>query len=116
MSRPTGQNLQTLLAREDIASMVIDLLNKEKQRARDSNQAGLALSWSVTTPAVPASTVNETNTNPKPVTVYVRGGTVTNITVDGVALGFTSGTFRVNSGGTIAITYSVAPTWFWYGD
>lgn len=97
--------------------MLIDLLNKEKQRARDSNQSSMALSWSVVTPAVPASTVAETNTNTKPVTVYVRGGTVTQVTIDGVALGaVTNATYRVNSGGTIAITYSVAPTWFWYGD
>lgn len=49
--------------------------------------------------------------------VYVEGGTVTVITVtcggQSRAIGATSGAVMVPSGASIAITYSVAPTWVW---
>lgn len=51
-----------------------------------------------------------TNTNPVPVSVTVSGGTVTAISINGGSSVGTSGTFTVPSGGTIAVTYSVAPT------
>lgn len=64
-------------------------------------------------PAVPASTVAQQNVNPYPVTVVVTGGTATVTTVNGVTVGTGDGTFIVPSGGAIAITYTVAPTWVW---
>lgn len=74
------------------------------------------LMHSITQPAVPSSTVAQTNTFSVDATVYVVGGTVTAITVAGAATGLTSGAVRVPAGQTIAITYSVAPTWQWFGD
>lgn len=67
----------------------------------------------VTAPAVPASTVAQYNNTGVPVIVTVTGGTVTQITVNGTATGLTSGAINVPAGGTIAVTYSVAPTWTW---
>jgi len=67
----------------------------------------------VATPAVPASTVAASNTNPFPVAVTVTAGTVTVISVGGVSSGLTAGVLVVPAGSTIAITYSVAPTWVW---
>lgn len=67
-------------------------------------------------PTIPATTVNYTNNYGSNATVYISGGTVTNITIGGTALGVTSGTFRVASGQTIAITYSSVPTWKWFLD
>jgi hypothetical protein len=67
-----------------------------------------------TAPALPASTVALTNPFWRHSMVTVVGGTVTAITVDGVATGLTSGTVVVPSGKTIAVTYSVAPTWKWW--
>ena len=77
----------------------------------------------VGTPAIPASTVAISNSKGVPVRVYVKGGTLTAIIVGGVATGITS---AAASGGaypiplavrqTIAITYSVAPTWVWIGN
>ncbi len=61
------------------------------------------------TPALPASTVAATAIF-RDMALTVSGGTVTVITVDGVATGLTSGTVIVPSGKTFAITYSVAPT------
>lgn len=76
------------------------------------------VNWAVkpgiaTAPAVPASTVAYESLFDRPAAVYVSGGTVTNITVDGTATGLTAGTFRILPGGKIAVTYSVVPTWVW---
>lgn len=68
----------------------------------------------VTAPAVPASTTPVTNTNAFPVAVAVTGGTVTVIAVNGTTqFTATGNTVIVPAGGTVAITYSVAPTWTW---
>ena len=68
----------------------------------------------VVTPAMPASTTPVTNPNQFPVAVAVAGGTVTVVAVNGsnqfTATGVTA---VVPPGGTIALTYSVAPTWTW---
>ena len=64
-------------------------------------------------PAVPASTVALVNPYLTDCLVYISGGTVTVIAVDGVTTGLTSGTFIVQAQHKIAITYSVVPTWVW---
>lgn len=80
---------------------------------------GILVQWpasnapAVTTPAVPATTVAATNPNSFPVAVTVTGGTVTVISVNGTSSGLTSGTVIVPANGTVAITYSVLPTWSW---
>jgi hypothetical protein len=53
------------------------------------------------------------NPNGSTCAVTITGGTVTVISVNGTATGLTSGTVVVPVAGTIAITYSVAPTWTW---
>lgn len=68
------------------------------------------------TPAVPASTVAVKNTNLSGAVAYITGGTVTAIAIDGTATGLTGGTFRIPTGSTITLTYSVAPTWQWFAD
>jgi hypothetical protein len=65
------------------------------------------------TPAVPLTTVPVTNTSPLPATVVVSGGTMTNVSVNGVTVGAGAGTYTVPSGGTITMTFTVAPTWTW---
>jgi hypothetical protein len=57
-----------------------------------------------------ATTVASYNNNPAGVNVTVTGGTVTVIAVNGTVTGLTSGTVYVPAGGTLAITYTVAPT------
>jgi hypothetical protein len=64
-------------------------------------------------PVVPASTTALTNTYWRDAIVTITGGTVTAIALDGQATGQTSGTVFVRNGGTITLTYSVAPTWSW---
>lgn len=50
------------------------------------------------------------NTNPVPVSVTVTGGTVTAISINGGSSVGTSGTFTLQPGDSIAVTYSVSPT------
>jgi hypothetical protein len=66
-----------------------------------------------TTPSVPASTTPVTNTSSLPATVVISGGTVSNVTVNGVSVGTGDGTYTVPPGQAIAVTYSAAPTWTW---
>lgn len=72
----------------------------------------------VTTPAVPASTVVVTNTTGHVVNAFIKGGTITVITLNGVANATTASNqcVRIQPGGTIAVTYSVAFTWTWVGE
>lgn len=67
----------------------------------------------VTTPAVPASTTVVTNTTGQWVDAAITGGTMTNVSVNGVTAGAGAGNYALPPGGTIAMTYSVAPTWAW---
>lgn len=75
--------------------------------------SGTPAAPTVSTPAVPASGANVQNPNAFPVNVTITGGTLTNVTVNGVTVGTTDGTYLVPSGGTISVTYTVAPTWQW---
>jgi hypothetical protein len=58
---------------------------------------------------LPGSGVNFT-AQPTDVTYFVTGGTVSAISIGGIATGLTSGAFRVPATQTFSITYSVAPT------
>ena len=78
-----------------------------------TNGATLDCGNSFTTPSVPATTVPVTNTSPLPATVVISGGTVSNVTVNGVTVGTGDGTYTVPSGQAITLTYSAAPTWTW---
>lgn len=68
---------------------------------------------SVTTPAVPASTVAASNTSGQWLAVAITGGTLTSVVINGTQAGTTAGSYSLPPGGTISITYSVAPTWAW---
>lgn len=68
-----------------------------------------------TAPSVPATAVNYTNAYGYPCQVLISGGTVTEIDLDDIATGLTSGMFVIAPGETINITYSSAPTWKWWG-
>lgn len=69
-------------------------------------------------PAVPATTVAATNTSGVPMWVRINAGTVTGVAVDGVTIGgmTTNDWVRLRANSTIAITYSVAPTWQWFEE
>lgn len=67
----------------------------------------------INTPAVPATTVTATNTSGSVVAVTITGGTLSSVNVNGSQVGTVAGTYLVPVGGTIAITYTVAPGWAW---
>lgn len=78
-----------------------------------TNGTGLDGGAGFSTPSVPLTTVPVTNTSSLPATVVVSGGTGTNVSINGVLQGTFDGTYTVPPGQTIALTYSVAPTWTW---
>lgn len=78
-----------------------------------TNGASLDSGGGFATPAVPASLTPVTNTSPLPATVVISGGTMSNVSVNGVTAGAGAGTYTVPAGGTIVMTYTVAPTWAW---
>lgn len=65
--------------------------------------------------AVPSSGVNTTNPFSVDCMVFIRGGTVSNIAISGASTSATSGMFIVKAGQYITLTYTVAPTWDWFG-
>lgn len=67
-------------------------------------------------PTVPASAVPVTNPWGIPATITISGGTVSAIAINGTATGLTDGTVRLGPGQTITLTYSVAPSWVWFGE
>jgi hypothetical protein len=70
----------------------------------------------VASPAVPATTVALVNPFYRDADVFITGGTVTAVAIDGITVpGSTvAGWFPVPTGATITLTYSVAPTWTWW--
>lgn len=66
-----------------------------------------------TAPSVPSSGTAATNSYAWAVLATITGGTVTAVTVNGTQVGSGTGSYWVPAGGTIAITYSSAPTWTW---
>jgi Pectate lyase superfamily protein len=73
----------------------------------------------VAQPAVPASTVAQNNTTGSVCMVYVAGGTLSaNVQIGGTAVGYTAtnAAYFVPAGSSITLTYTVAPTWQWFGD
>jgi hypothetical protein len=71
----------------------------------------------ISSPAVPSSGTATTNLvangTGTVVAVTITGGTLTFVYVNGVQAGTTAATYLVPVGGTISVTYSVAPTWAW---
>ena len=70
----------------------------------------------VATPPIPPRGVALTNPYHAPVTVYISGGQVDAIEVNGHLTGLTGGSFRLRAQHTIALSYSAAPTWIWFAD
>jgi hypothetical protein len=83
----------------------------------DAVQGYTPLLNNVTTPAIPASTVGVKNTTGFDCDIYITGGTVTNISLDGSFLfNSTPSHIRLPFGAIITMTYSVAPSWKWIAN
>ena len=77
-----------------------------------------------TTPSVPASATAQQNANPFSVSVYMYGGTVTEIQItrngtaytvfsNATGLALAGQGYKLNPGDSITVTYTTAPTWEW---
>lgn len=108
---------------QDITALLRDL--RTRLNKLEVMTGRYAYGWKNVSPSMAASAVPTQNTFLVPYTIYVSGGTVSNISIQGlfsdgtpalINTGLTSGTFRLNRGDYIVITYSSAPTWHWYGD
>ncbi len=93
----------------------IDITDATNSNITATNNNGFNPVGAVGPPSVPATTVNYTNAYGYPCQVQIYGGTVTEIDIDDIATGLTSGIFIIPPGGTINITYSAAPSWRWWG-
>ena len=64
----------------------------------------------VPTPAIPASTVPVVNNTGQWVNCAIVGGTMTNVSVNGVTVGAGAGNYSLPPGASLTMTYSVVPT------
>ena len=92
-----------------------DGILKSGSNSITQNNMGYNPVGAVGPPSVPATTVNYTNAYGYPCIVVVFGGSVTDIDLDDVSTGLTTGSFTIPPSGTINITYSSVPTWKWWG-
>jgi len=77
---------------------------------QSSNAFGTGVGISIpSVPTLPATGNIATNTNPYAVIVYVSAGTVSFISVNGLATGLVAGSFFLNPGDIIQLNYTVAP-------
>lgn len=69
----------------------------------------------VASPAVPASGTPYTNNLGYPCRVFIAGGTVSGVAINGTVIASSGnvGIFTVNPGESVTLTYSVAPGWAW---
>ena len=120
--RPTRDEARILIPPQTGGATAIVLAHRADYVSNASNPQGAIIPVQASsvngpvpaTPAVPASTVNQQNTNAFPVLVTLTGGTMTNVSVNGQTVGTGApGPYLVPSGGVIAMTYTVAPTWVW---
>ncbi|WP_313698126.1 glycosyl hydrolase family 28-related protein [Pantoea sp.] len=80
------------------------------------NLRGFKGSSVVVTPAMPSSDATISNSYGVPVRIFINGGNVSLIKINGVSSGFTTGAgVNLEPGETIAITYSTTPSWNWIG-
>lgn len=65
-------------------------------------------------PTLPLSGVAVVNPYPFNVEVYLNGGTLIDVLIDGVSTGGSRGVVVLGSGQTITMTYTVVPSWVWF--
>jgi hypothetical protein len=65
-------------------------------------------------PSLPLSGVAVANPYPYAVQVYLNGGTVSDVRIDGVSTGGVRGAVTLQSGQTITLAYTVVPSWVWF--
>jgi hypothetical protein len=103
--------------RSNVLANVRNLANATEAKVKFSGCGGYnPVGSAVAQPSFPASGVAVTNLSGVDCTVYIEGGTVSNIKVNdfGVFAG-TGKSIFLPFGANIAIDYTVSPAWQWYG-
>lgn len=80
-----------------------------------SNCKGYYGSAAISSPAMISSGATITNAYGVSARVFITGGSVTQISINGVAAGFTEGMLTLLVGDTLSLTYTGSPTWNWIG-
>lgn len=81
-------------------------------KCRITNVSGVNDAVAVITPAMPASSATYTYQGFVPVMVYISGGSVTSVRINGVLIFASSNiSIQVTAGDTVSMEYTVAPTW-----
>lgn len=63
---------------------------------------------------VPASGASMGNFYPFPVMIYINGGSVSDVALNGISTGGPRGAVVLNYGETVTITYTSVPSWSWF--
>jgi hypothetical protein len=78
------------------------------------NSSSYTVNPTVVTPAVASSGGAITNSNPFPVDVYLHGGSISAISINGISIGNGQTYVRLGVGATLTLTYTgTAPTMVW---
>lgn len=81
-----------------------------------SNVRGINPVGLITAPTFPGNGVNFTNPYGVECRVFVTGGTITAIAINGTATGITSGMIILQPGDIFTAAYTGTPGWTWFGD
>lgn len=106
------------------SNIVIEIINGNYSQPTDSyanivdpnNGSGVRITGvrnNVTQPNMPGSGSAFRNVTGQTISVYIWGGSVSSVNVNGFGIGMTSGMFIIKPWDTIAINYSSAPQWYW---
>lgn len=114
ISGATKIELEGIETRFNIIGGLRNNANASAAECRIKNVAGYNPQGYLAPPAVPASGVAYTNLTGCDAMVYLDGGTVSNIKINGNSvLRATPASVFVAAGETIAVVYSSVPTWQW---
>ena len=69
--------------------------------------------FTFSTPTLPASESAISNSSGRKMQVIIWGGAASVVTINGFGIGVGAGTFILNPGDSIAVTYTTAPQWVW---
>ena len=122
----TGTQGYTTPFTSSMNSANVNLLEIGKYTYAGTNGGGISGAWVLipSTPSIPPSGTATVNVNPYSVTVYLNGGSVTQVSVtrngaEYILFNIVAGIsmsgqgFKLGPGDTIAVAYKSPPTWVW---